>query len=88
MLDGHVQEESVVVVVVDGELLSAAAGGLLGSFSTGGSSRGLPDPNILVLRSVVARAFTGSFTLRGSSFSLGRIAADSKTNTKHFMKTI
>ena len=42
--------------------------------------RGFPEPKILVFRKVVETSFTGSFTVRGSNFSLGLLAADSSNN--------
>jgi len=41
-------------------------------------SRGFPVPKILAFLSVCTTVLTGSLTVRGSSFSFGRAAADSE----------
>ena len=53
---------------------------LLDLLSDSLSSRGLAPPKILAAWSESAIELTGSFTVRGSSFSLGRAAASSVNN--------
>lgn len=61
---------------------------LLRSAGTSGSSfvasRGFPVPNILAFLDTSEGAFTGSLTLRGNSFNLGRWAALSEIHKAYF----
>lgn len=51
------------------------------------SARGFPSPKIALRLAVSAKAFTGSVTVRGFKFSLGRLAkSPTKMSNNHMTK--